>query len=222
MTIKEEYNKAYRNYLARIRRVMKEGYDTSIVKISRVKRPTRASIRRLEKQTTRQIRHSIKWKTGAYKRKKRAIIGDPVPMVWKVLYDRFLERTEGSKYPATIEYVKEFVNTAIGEFHLYSVIEDFLGALLASKEFEVSLLYDAGAMAGYAGFIRHFSRALSEASDTANVKVRGTQASSPWLDETFKKISESAKEEEAQYSSYDEPYDPTDEEIEQYWNFGDY
>lgn len=54
MTIKEEYNRAYRNYLRRVNRAVKQGYVVQAV--GRVKRPTRASIRRLKKLTGEYIR----------------------------------------------------------------------------------------------------------------------------------------------------------------------
>lgn len=54
MTIKEQYKREYRNYLRRVNRAVRQGY---IVKpISRVKKPTRASIRRLKSQTGEYIR----------------------------------------------------------------------------------------------------------------------------------------------------------------------
>ena len=54
MTIKEEYKRAYRNYLRRVNRAVKQGYVVQVV--GRVKRPTRASIRRLKKLTGEYIR----------------------------------------------------------------------------------------------------------------------------------------------------------------------
>lgn len=54
MTIKEEYNRAYRNYLRRVNRAVKQGYV--VEPVNRVKRPTRASIRRLRKLTGEYIR----------------------------------------------------------------------------------------------------------------------------------------------------------------------
>ena len=54
MTIKEEYKRAYRNYLRRVNRAVKQGYVVELV--NRVKRPTRASIRRLQKLTGEYIR----------------------------------------------------------------------------------------------------------------------------------------------------------------------
>lgn len=54
MTIKEEYNRAYRNYLRRVNRAVKQGYVVETV--NRVKRPTRASIRRIKKLTGEYIR----------------------------------------------------------------------------------------------------------------------------------------------------------------------
>ena len=53
-TIREQYKKAYRNYLARVNRQVRVGYDVNV--IQRVKNPTRASIRRLEKQTAKIIK----------------------------------------------------------------------------------------------------------------------------------------------------------------------
>lgn len=53
-TIREQYNKAYRNYLARVNRQVRVGYDVNV--IQRVKNPTRASIRRLEKQNAKTIK----------------------------------------------------------------------------------------------------------------------------------------------------------------------
>lgn len=53
-TIREQYNKAYRNYLARVNRQVRVGYNVNV--IQRVKNPTRASIRRLEQQTAKTIK----------------------------------------------------------------------------------------------------------------------------------------------------------------------
>lgn len=53
-TIRAQYNKAYRNYLARVNRQVRVGYNVDV--IQRVKNPTRASIRRLEHQTAKTIK----------------------------------------------------------------------------------------------------------------------------------------------------------------------
>lgn len=53
-TIRDQYNKAYRNYLARVNRQVRVGYNVEV--IQRVKKPTMASIRRLEKQKARTIK----------------------------------------------------------------------------------------------------------------------------------------------------------------------
>lgn len=54
MTVKEQYKREYRNYLRRINRAVKQGYIVDV--ISRVKKPTRASINRLKQQTGEKIR----------------------------------------------------------------------------------------------------------------------------------------------------------------------
>lgn len=54
MTIKQQYKRARANYLARVNRLKKQGWDIEPVKI--VKHPTKASIERLNKQTSKQIR----------------------------------------------------------------------------------------------------------------------------------------------------------------------
>lgn len=54
MTVKEQYKHEYRNYLRRVNRAVKQGYIVDV--ISRVKKPTRASINRLKKQTGEKIR----------------------------------------------------------------------------------------------------------------------------------------------------------------------
>lgn len=54
MTVKEQYNREYRNYLRRVNRAVKQGYVVDVV--GRVKKPTRASINRLKKQTGEKIR----------------------------------------------------------------------------------------------------------------------------------------------------------------------
>lgn len=54
MTIKEQYNREYRNYLRRVNRAVKQGYVVDVV--GRVKKPTRASIKRLKQQTGEKIR----------------------------------------------------------------------------------------------------------------------------------------------------------------------
>lgn len=53
-TIREQYKKAYRNYLARVNRQVRVGYNVDVIK--RVKNPTEASIRRLAKQTAKTIK----------------------------------------------------------------------------------------------------------------------------------------------------------------------
>lgn len=54
MTIKQQYQKAYRNYLRRLNRQIRQGYIVET--IPKVKKPTRASISRLEKQTAKEIK----------------------------------------------------------------------------------------------------------------------------------------------------------------------
>lgn len=54
MTVKEQYKREYRNYLRRVNRAVKQGYVVDV--IGRVKKPTRASINRLKKQTGENIR----------------------------------------------------------------------------------------------------------------------------------------------------------------------
>lgn len=58
MTIKQQYKKARANYLARVNRFKKQGWDIEVISI--VKKPTKASIERLNKQTAKQIRSSSK------------------------------------------------------------------------------------------------------------------------------------------------------------------
>lgn len=53
MTIKQTYQRARRNYLRRVRNQEKQGYIVDIIPI--VKKPTKASIRRLEKNTAKEI-----------------------------------------------------------------------------------------------------------------------------------------------------------------------
>lgn len=54
MTVKEQYKREYRNYLRRVNRAVKQGYVVDV--IGRVKKPTRASINRLKRQTGEKIR----------------------------------------------------------------------------------------------------------------------------------------------------------------------
>lgn len=58
MTIKHQYKKARANYLARVNRLKKQGWGIQV--ISLVKKPTKASIERLNKQTAKQIRSRAK------------------------------------------------------------------------------------------------------------------------------------------------------------------
>lgn len=58
MTIKHQYKKARANYLARVNRLKKQGWDIQV--IAPVKKPTKASIERLNKQTAKQIRSMAK------------------------------------------------------------------------------------------------------------------------------------------------------------------
>lgn len=58
MTIKQQYKKARANYLARVNRLKKQGWDIQVIEL--VKKPTKASIERLNKQTAKQIRSKAK------------------------------------------------------------------------------------------------------------------------------------------------------------------
>lgn len=61
MTIKQAYQRARRNYLRRVRNQEMQGYIVDIIPIP--KRPTRASIRRLEKQTAKVIQSKSKFQS---------------------------------------------------------------------------------------------------------------------------------------------------------------
>lgn len=58
MTIKQQYKKARANYLARVNRLKKQGWEIQV--IAPVKKPTKRSIERLNKQTAKQIRTKAK------------------------------------------------------------------------------------------------------------------------------------------------------------------
>lgn len=58
MTIKQQYRKARANYLARVNRLKKQGWDFKVIDI--VKKPTKKSIERLNKQTAKEIRSKAK------------------------------------------------------------------------------------------------------------------------------------------------------------------
>lgn len=58
MTIKQQYKKARANYLARVNRLKKQGWDIQVIAL--VKKPTKSSIERLNKQTAKQIRSKAK------------------------------------------------------------------------------------------------------------------------------------------------------------------
>lgn len=58
MTIKQQYKKARANYLARVNRLKKQGWDIQVIDL--VKKPTKSSIERLNKQTAKQIRSRSK------------------------------------------------------------------------------------------------------------------------------------------------------------------
>lgn len=53
-TIKEQYNRAYKNYLRRVSTQVRLGYDVKVIK--KAKYPDRDSIKRLEKQTAKTIK----------------------------------------------------------------------------------------------------------------------------------------------------------------------
>lgn len=59
-TIKQQYAQERRNYLRRVNRLTKQGYVVEV--IPKVKKPTRASINRLKKQTGREMKFSPKTK----------------------------------------------------------------------------------------------------------------------------------------------------------------
>lgn len=75
MTIKQQYNKARKAYMSRVRYYRKRGYIIEPLKIP--KRPTRASIRALQRQTGKYIRkHAIGFQdflTGEAVQPKRGI-----------------------------------------------------------------------------------------------------------------------------------------------------
>lgn len=54
MTIKEQYKREHQNYLRRVNRAVNQGYIVDVIK--KVKKPTRASINRLKRQTGEKIR----------------------------------------------------------------------------------------------------------------------------------------------------------------------
>lgn len=54
MSIRKQYNKARRNYLARVRALEKKGYQVERIAIPKF--PTRASVSRLEKQTASRLK----------------------------------------------------------------------------------------------------------------------------------------------------------------------
>lgn len=94
MTIKEEYKRAYANYLRRVNRAVKQGYVVEVV--NRVKRPTRASIRRLRKLTGEYIRQRselVDMSTGEIllpiknRKKRRAVQKKNVELLSKPLRD---------------------------------------------------------------------------------------------------------------------------------------
>ena len=58
MTVKQHYKKARANYLARVNRLKKQGWYIQV--IPPVKKPTKASIERLNKQTAKQLRSKAK------------------------------------------------------------------------------------------------------------------------------------------------------------------
>jgi len=54
MTLRQQYNRARRNYLARVRELERQGYQVDRIDIP--KKPTRASISRLQKQTSSKLK----------------------------------------------------------------------------------------------------------------------------------------------------------------------
>ena len=143
MTIREEYNKAYRNYLRRFNNQLQQGFD--IPKIERVKRPTRASINRLNRQTAPVLRSSaqrifdfsegISYRTKGLKRRyieeivksNREYRAD-YPEYFKKTpdYSRFDKRPDKinliiSNWMQTIRKLNEPVDEHIAPFFLYQV-----------------------------------------------------------------------------------------------------
>lgn len=58
MTIKQQYKKARANYLARVNRLKKQGWDINVIPV--VKKPTKKSIERLNKQSAKEMRSKSK------------------------------------------------------------------------------------------------------------------------------------------------------------------
>lgn len=58
MTIKQQYKKARANYLARVNRLKKQGWGINVITV--VKKPTKKSIERLNKQSAKEMRSNSK------------------------------------------------------------------------------------------------------------------------------------------------------------------
>ena len=105
MTIKQAYQRARRNYLRRVRNQEKQGYIVDIIPI--VKKPTKASIRRLEKQTAKEIQRKADFQsllTGEILDKPtRQLIAENKAFMQLSAEFQEVARTIGTTDTATIE-----------------------------------------------------------------------------------------------------------------------
>lgn len=121
-TIREQYKKAYRNYLARVNRQIRVGYNVDV--IQRVKNPTRASIRRLQKQTAKTIKeHSTLYDmiTGqevTRKRKSAERINREFSSLSPMEQELSREQGKITKYD-TFEYAVSAVDITIQNWYDY-------------------------------------------------------------------------------------------------------
>lgn len=158
MTVKEQYKRARKNYLARVRNLRDQGFMINPIKI--VKKPTKASIERLNKQTSKYIREHnklVNLSTGEVVTKNRFKIAKQQGKVtremrkFKNQVNKAIQnnsqriKTSGSKgYKTAVEYwgnMPKETDIIVSNWYK-SINEDFVPAIRETLAEFTSVLYN--------------------------------------------------------------------------------
>lgn len=158
MTIKEQYKRARKNYLARVRNLQDQGFMINPIKI--VKKPTKASIERLNKQKAKYMREHnklVNLSTGEIVTKNRLKIATQQGKVTKEMrkfknqVNKAIQnnsqriKTSGSKgYKTAVEYwgnMPKETDIIVSNWYK-SINEDFVPAIRGTLAEFTSVLYN--------------------------------------------------------------------------------
>lgn len=158
MTLKEQYKRARKNYLARVRNLADQGFMIEPIKI--VKRPTKASINRLNRQTAKYMREHnplVNLSTGEVVTKNRLKVARQQGKVTRELrkfknqVNQAIQsnsqriQTSGSKgYKTAVEYwgnMPKETDLVISNWYK-SINEDFVPAIRETLAEFTSVLYN--------------------------------------------------------------------------------